>query len=242
MLYKISRIPKGKGKFREIYVPTKEYKRVLNGFIPELEKILRELDEHRVNYAFQKGKNCALNALQHIGYRYTLSMDLADFFGSIQVSHVIGLVPGDIIEKCFIDGNPKQGLPTSPLISNIAFLCCDKEIIQALEKLLPKFVYTRYADDLIISFDEFSYAKKISFVVKQAVERNGFRVNPAKTKIQDRNNGRIVVTGIAIDKDGLSATRRTKRKIRAALHQGKKESEKGLLEWSKCKLPNSFFM
>jgi hypothetical protein len=241
MLYKISRIPKGNGKFREIYVPSKEYKQVLSGFIPELEKILGKFDKHGVNYAFLKGKNCALNALQHIGYRYTLSMDLEDFFDSIKISHVVELLPNDILEKCFIDGSPKQGLPTSPLISNIAFLCCDNEIVQALEKLVPKFVYSRYADDLIISFNDFSYLHKISFVVKQAVERNGFKVNSVKTKIQDQSNGRIVVTGIAIGMDGLSATRRIKRKIRAAVHQGNKESEKGLLEWAKCKLPNNFF-
>jgi hypothetical protein len=238
--YKISRIPKGNGKFREIYIPGLEDSKMLRSIIPELESILKELDIYRANYAFQKGRNCSLNALQHIGFRYTISMDLVDFFNSIQVSHVANLIPAEIIAKCFVGGSPKQGLPTSPMISNIAFLRCDKEIIVALRKLLPRFVYTRYADDLIVSFDNFSDVAKITFVLKQISEQYGFEINPAKTKLQDGNNGSIIVTGIAINKDGLAATRKTKRKIRAAKHQKNKTSESGLVEWSKCKLPKVF--
>lgn len=241
MLYKISRIPKGNGKFREIYIPSPEYSKDLRSAIPELENILKKLDTDKANYAFQKGRNCALNALQHIGFRYTISMDLVDFFNSIQVRHVVGLIPATIIEKCFVDGSPKQGLPTSPLISNIAFLRCDREVNEAFKKLLPRFVYTRYADDLIVSFDNFTDVAKITFVLRQISERHGFAINVAKTKLQDKRNGCVIVTGIAINKDGLVATRQTRRKIRAAIHQKNRESEKGLIEWSKCKLPNDFF-
>ena len=241
MPYKISRIPKRNGKYREIYIPSPEYSKVLRSIIPDLENILNKLDTYKANYAFQKGRNCALNALQHLGFRYTISMDLTDFFNSIGIHHVVNLIPNEIIEKCFIDGNPKQGLPTSPLISNIAFLRCDKEIIEALRKLLPRFVYTRYADDLIVSFNDLADLAKITFVLKQIAERHGFEINSAKTKLQDQKNGSIIVTGIAINKDGLAATRRTKRKIRAAIHQQNRKSINGLIEWSKCKLPNDFF-
>ena len=80
MLYKIARIPKHNGKFRNIYIPKHEYKTELRGLIGELEDILSSLDTCRVNYAFQRGRNCVLNALQHLGYNFTLSMDVEEFF------------------------------------------------------------------------------------------------------------------------------------------------------------------
>ena len=60
---------------------------------------------------------------------------------------------------------------------------------------------------------------KILFIVKQAVEQFGFKINTKKTKLQDIRNGRIIITGIAIDKKGIYPTRKTKKKIRAAKHQ-----------------------
>ena len=61
MLYKIARIPKHNGKFRNIYIPKHEYKTELRGLIGELEDILSSLDTCRVNYAFQRGRNCVLS-------------------------------------------------------------------------------------------------------------------------------------------------------------------------------------
>lgn len=111
--YKISRIPKGNGKFRQIYVPSAEYRDALRALLPDLEQILDRLDVQRLNYAFQKGRNCVLHALQHVGFKYTLSMDLEDFLDSVQQRHLTGLIPAQYLDKCLIDGNPKQGLPTS---------------------------------------------------------------------------------------------------------------------------------
>lgn len=240
--YRISRIDKGNGKFRQIYIPSEEYKAELRALIPELERILEKLDIHKLNYAFQKGRNCVLNALQHTGYGYTLSMDIEDFFNNIGARHLAGLITSEHMDRCLIDGNPKQGLPTSPLIATIAFLRCDSEIHHALSKLNIKFSYTRYADDLTVSFDDFHHATAISFIIKQAVARHGFQINPTKTRIQRSKNGRRVITGIALSNEGPCATRRTKRKLRAAQHQGNTASARGLREWSSCKLPRAMFL
>lgn len=240
--YKISRIPKGNGKFRQIYIPSNEYKAELRALIPGLERILDRLDTHRLNYAFQKGRNCVLNALQHAGYGYTLSMDIEDFFNSIHAGHLSGLITAEHMDRCLIDGNPKQGLPTSPLIATIAFLRCDSEIYHALNKLKIRFSYTRYADDLIVSFDDRHHLTAISFIIKQAVARHGFRINPAKTRLQSSKNGRRVITGVALANEGPCATRRTNRKLRAAQHQANAASLRGLREWSSCKLPRAMFV
>lgn len=238
MDYKVARIPKGKSRFREIYIPTPTRKRRLRSLIPFLEEVARNQDKCGVNYAFEKGKNCALNAFQHIGYRYSLSFDLMDFFDSVKLAHVEKILPRFVIDECFVNGSPRQGFPTSPLIATIAFYACDLKIVGYLHSFKINAKYTRYADDLVFSFDEIKDAGKLSTIVRQVVGEGGFRINEKKTRLQDSKNGRIIINGIAIDSNGIFATRKTQKKIRAALHQGNLQSAAGLVEWAKCKLPS----
>ena len=124
--FRIARIPKRNGQFRQIYIPSKASGRRLRSLLPELENILAGIGGSNWNYAFEKGKNCALNAFQHIGHRYTLSMDIHDFFDNVSDDHIKGIIPKHLVDQCFIQGRPRQGLPTSPLIATIAFVACDK--------------------------------------------------------------------------------------------------------------------
>lgn len=239
--YRVVRTPKASGGSRQIYIASPEDNKFLRSYLPVLESILVESDTYSVNHAFEKNKNCALNAFKHIGCRYVLSLDLEDFFDSVHPVHVSGIIPEHIIEQCFIEGSPRQGLPTSPLIATIAFLKCDEKIVQMLGKFGIPATYTRYADDLIFSFNERRHAGQIAVIVRQTVEQYGFKINKTKTRLQDAKNGRVIITGIAVDSNGLHPTRRIKKKIRAAIHQENVGSASGLLEWSKCKLPNALY-
>lgn len=237
--YKSFKLPKGNGQYRTVYkVLDGNWNARLKGYLPYLDRRLKELDTLKVNYAFVKGRNCVLNALQHVGYNYTMNFDLKSFFDSVTTEHVSSLLDNEILDDCFVEGAPRQGIPTSPVICNIAFLHCDSLINNALSLISIEFKYTRYADDLIISFDKLSDATKIGFVVRQIVERNGFSLNEKKTKLQSVSNGRVIVTGVAIDRKGIYPTRKIKKKIRAAIHQNNNTSLKGLEEWAKCNLPN----
>ena len=239
--FRIARIPKGRGLYREIYIASKADRLELRRLLPQLQEIHERRDNIGAGYAFLKDRNCALMALQHIGLRYTLSMDLENFFESVTTRHVKGVLPTDLVDRCFINGRLRQGLPTSPVISNIAFIPFDSAIVGALKGLKIDAVYTRYADDLVFSYADVTAGGKIQALVRQIVESGGFKVNERKTRIQSAKNGRIVVAGVALDKSGLHATRKTRRKIRAALHQKKELSAAGLGEWAKCKLPNAIF-
>ena len=200
---------------------------------------MRVLDVHRVNYAFIKNKNCALNAMQHIGYRFNLSIDITDFFQSVSLDHVEHLIRADVLRDCFLHGAPQQGLPTSPAIANIALTPCDKKIVESLAAGGIECVYTRYADDLSFSFDKIEDAQKIEVLASQILSSAQFNINSRKTKLQALTNGRVIINGIGIDADGLHPTRKTKKKLRAALHQGNKDSPRGLIEWAKCRLPQN---
>jgi len=230
-------ISKKNGKFRRIFSLYKEQKKQLRELIPELEKIFLEHEMHRVNYAFIRNRNCVENAMQHIGFKYTISMDLESFFESVNKGHIVKYLNNDILDQCFISGAPQQGIPTSPLIANLAFLDCDNEILSSLEKYKINSVYTRYADDLTVSFDDKKSIGKVLFLISNIVENAGFKINKKKTKIQNINNGRIIITGVAIDNKGVHPTRKTLKKIRAAKYQSNDGSLLGLTEWSKCKLP-----
>ena len=235
--YNIFYISKKNGKFRRIFSLYKEQKKQFRELIPDLERVLLKHDSHQVNYAFIRNRNCVENAMQHIGYKYTVSMDLENFFESVNRKHVDKYLDEDIMDQCFISGAPQQGLPTSPLIANLAFLDCDNTILKSLKKYNISSVYTRYADDLAISFDNKKDIGKVIFLISNIVNNSGFKVNKKKTKIQSIDNGRKVITGVAIDNKVVYPTRRTLKKIRAAQHQNNSNSLLGLIEWSKCKLP-----
>jgi hypothetical protein len=230
-------ISKKNGKFRRIFSLYKEQKKEFRDLLPRLEKILIKSDKNNINYGFVRNRNCAQHAMQHIGYNYTISMDLRNFFESVKPEHIKQYVSDEIIERCFISGAPQQGLPTSPVIANLAFLECDQKIIDNLKSYNINAKYTRYADDLVFSVDDKKKIGQIIFLITKVVESCGFEINRKKTKIQNINNGRIKITGVSIDNKGVHPTRKTRKKIRAAKHQQNKPSILGLEEWSKCKLP-----
>ena len=209
--YKVFQLSKGR-KTRNIYIvnPLKKFKLVK--LIPCLEDNLKKVDQTNVNYAFEKGKNCSLGAMNHIGYKYTISFDLVNFFDSVRKSHVEGILDNEVINFCFIDGAPRQGLPTSPLIATIAFLKCDQIILDHIKKNKIDAVYTRYADDLIFSFNNIQDRGKITFLVDKATEASNFTINTNKTKFQNSKNGMRIITGLAVDNFGVHSTRKTKKK------------------------------
>ena len=238
--FNIFYISKKNGKFRRIFSIHKEQKQELRKLIPILENILLKHDKNKVSYAFIKNRNCVEHAMQHIGHKYTISMDLENFFESVNVDHVNSYLDDYIIDQCFISGAPQQGLPTSPLIANLAFLECDQKILYTLNNYHIEAKYTRYADDLVISFDNKKDIGKVIFLISNIVNDAGFKINKKKTKIQNINNGRIIITGVGIDNKGLYPTRKTIKKIRAAKHKNNLTSIKGLQEWAKCKLPRYY--
>lgn len=240
MKYRVVRIPKRNGKFRQIYIASEADNCYLRRLIPHLEAILFQHDASQASYAFQKGKNCALHAQQHVGYRYTLFMDLENFFDSISSQHLQKYVPTTLLKHCLIQDHPRQGLPTSPILSEIAFLDCDKQIMETLKNLDCDVKYTRYADDLVFSCHKRGLLKRLAYLIKNIVESHGFTINVRKTKYRDQQKGRVIITGIAVDKDGIHPSRATKKKMRAALHQKNINSWNGLIEWAQCKLPNQY--
>ncbi len=239
--YKTIKIPKGDGRYRTLYAPNKAYKNKLTSFLPDLQQKLHNIDTEGRIHGFMRGRSPVSNALKHVGYACTLSFDLEDFFDSVKAEMAEEYLSEEELSLCFIDGIARQGLPTSPLIANLAFVKIDQAIADALSDEGVYAVYTRYADDLIFSFNDMAFAETIEKKVEKIVSDAGFRLNHKKRKLQSAGNGRRMITGIGVDERGIHPSRALKRRIRAAVHQKNREKVFGLLSWAECKPPKAFY-
>lgn len=240
--YKLVKIPKKrKGEFREICIPNSTLKYRLRNRNFELNK--ESLKFGPEVQGFCPGKSPTSNAISHIGYNFTLSFDLKDFFDTVKPSMV-----EDKWSDCFINNRAYQGLPTSPAIANLAFLSTDKQILNYIKNYIKtvcfcgeneKIIYTRYADDLTFSFNHYETYLQLRKNIPQIVENNGFFINARKTHLQTAKFGRRIITGVAVDKDRIYIPREIKRKMRTARYYRQFKRYYGLTEWAKLKMPNS---
>ncbi|MDG1720170.1 MAG: reverse transcriptase domain-containing protein, partial [Bacteroidia bacterium] len=120
-----------------------------------------------------------------------------------------------------VNGLP-QGAPTSPIISNLVLADFDKELHSFVSSMKGK--YTRYSDDLTISFKDDS-SQIVGQVIKftEAKLRDyGFKLNKKKGKINIlRSHQAQRICGITINSGQLSISRKQRRLIRSAAHNAK---------------------
>ncbi|AGH80921.1 retron-type reverse transcriptase [Psychromonas sp. CNPT3] len=237
------KIPKGNGKFRDIFVGNEETKIFFKKVMNFLEKKYSDiLSKNQCSHGFRKKRSAISNAMCHMKLErgYILSIDIKDFFSSIKKDMLRDIISKKILDVCFIDDVLPQGLSTSPVISNIVMCNIDHVIEKQLNslgiKLDVNFCYSRYVDDLTISIysdnvdDCFlKIQKKVHEMIKNILIFYGFYLNESKTKYGNLNDN-FHVTGISLVNHG-EPTRKTKRKLRAALYQKNYKSIIGLINW-----------
>ncbi|WOB84881.1 MULTISPECIES: reverse transcriptase family protein [unclassified Providencia] len=100
--------------------------------------------------------------------------------------------------------------------------------------------YTRYVDDITISLnlnpelDKKSKKKLINDIINSVTsECNiiGFKINSKKTSVQLESNGFRIITGVAVSKSVIKASRKTKRKLRSAIYNARYNNAIGLFNW-----------
>ncbi|MFA0081645.1 reverse transcriptase family protein [Vibrio breoganii] len=252
-------INKGNGKKRKIFISnktTKIFYRSLLRYLRIKYYLLRK--DESIAHGFINRKSPITNAIAHknlIGQHSdirdytnidntTISLDIEDFFPSIRPTMLKG-IDEDILSVCFVNDELPQGLPTSPILSNIAMIEVDNMIENNLSTLADsrcfKYVYTRYADDITITIQptlDNQHTKKflakiereIYQIVKGILLYNGFKLNEKKTKI-NRFNDATNITGINIYKGLARPSRKLKRNLRAAFHQKNLNNIVGMMGW-----------
>jgi RNA-directed DNA polymerase len=174
-------VPKRSGGTRLISAPKPDLKRVQTWIA---HNITEHLPVHGAAHGFLAGRSTLTNAAAHAGARMVVKFDLHDFYPTIDMRRVKGLLrkagygeqvatvlallctesPREIIE---INGKlhhvatgPRslpQGAPTSPSITNALVVHLDARLTGLARKL--GFRYTRYADDLTFSYHDESAAR-----------------------------------------------------------------------------------
>lgn len=196
------RIPKPKGGYRQLGIPTVKDRLVQQAISQVLSKRYEPVfSEH--SYGFRPGRN-AHQALQKAGgyvaegYKYVVDLDLEKFFDKVNHDRLLWILGTRIGDKRVLSlvgrflrsgimqdglmsqrlqGTP-QGSPLSPLLSNIVLDELDKE----LETRGHRFV--RYADDAIILVGSEEAAKRVQRSITNYIEnRMALKVNLEKSRI-----------------------------------------------------------
>lgn len=245
-------LPKKSGGFRRVTIPSKEllkYQRfLLKPFNRYLNAVLKNEELSDVMHGFRKGKNCVTAAKRHVGFDCTVILDIKEFFDNC-TKEKLPLFHRDF-PRCFHhNGYLAQGFATSPVLANIALIPVLKELDTQLKIVLKDYAMTVYADDIQISFNkdkgtstkdcikDYSKENLCVSLVQACVEKYGFDINLKKTRIRYSEHGFRRILGINV-KDTLEPSRKTKRKLRAAKHQGNFHSVGGLTSYMKLVEPN----
>lgn len=250
LLLRKKTIKTGKSKVRHVFIPNPETKTHFKSMLIDLNNIHKQNSDVDVVHGFVECKSPITNANRHKGFQNSINLDIKNFFEAIRPAQVNKYVSKEVIDTCFIENVLPQGVPTSPIISNIACINLDKTILQHMKSMTVKsemssFCYTRYADDITISFNiaNCNYTnevikrlnRKIALEIRLILKTYGFDLNRWKTQFQSSQHNNVIVTGVAIssssDFSELLPTRSTKRKLRAAIHQKNYDSALGIINW-----------
>ena len=233
-------IPKRSGGKRLIMAPKRRLKLIQRRL---LELLVEKLPVSEHAHAFRRGRSIRTGAEPHVGKRVVLKLDLKDFFPSVTVARIRGLLiaygysfpvattlavlmteaerqPVEVDDQVFhVPVGPRhcvQGAPTSPGVCNALLMRLDHRLAGLARK--HGLAYTRYADDLSLSGDfNREAANKLRVIVQRIVEEEGFEVNTDKTRIMGQG-ARQSVTGVVVNQV-LGLSRQQRRQLRAMAHQ-----------------------
>ncbi len=222
--YRRATIPKRSGGVRELLVPddaTKQLQRSL------LHRLLRRLRAHPAAHGFERGRSIVTNALPHAGRAVVLRADIVDFFPSTSAERVDAYfrrVGWDAEAAALLtrltthEGGLPQGAPTSPRLSNLVNFHLDA--VLAAFAARRRAAYTRYADDISISFakDRPRRVRGALQKVRAVLKAKGYRMHGRKKLSIRRRHQRQVVTGLVVN-DHVALPRRTRRLLRAMRHR-----------------------
>lgn len=190
--------------------------------------------------AYIKDRSIIKNAKCHMYNDIFVMIDIKDFFSSINHNRMIKYlwrelklsIPNvskrdcaNIVKSSSITNKGlATGLKLSPILSNIYLKSFDNIAYGKIRRCnIENPIYTRYADDITISFKECENYKeeiyKIIKIISDALKNIGLKINDKKTKVYFiKSCNRVRITGINIIKyecgiRKLSVGRKRKNKL-----------------------------
>lgn len=215
---------------RTIYKPSpllKEFHYFLNGFLLESLPV-----DDSVSFAYRKGATLLQAVAPHAHSRAFYQTDLERFFESItsdlirtvltkattpvsdlaeHIDHILSLLT--------IKGTLPIGYSTSPILSNACLIGFDKRL--AAVSGARNWVYTRYADDIILSANDRLAVEDATHVIEDCLVSElgeGFALNRSKTKLTTIGR-KIKLLGLVILPTGnIVVDREVRNKIESWLY------------------------
>lgn len=222
--YKEVHIPKKRGGSRRLHVPEPDLKHVQRRV---LRRALRGLRAHPAACGYEAGKSVVDNAAPHVGRRVVIKLDLVAFFPSTATGRVeayfrrVGWNAAAarlLTRLCTHEGGLPQGAPTSPRLSNLVNFGFDAHLDRFVRR--RKGAYTRYADDLTISFPT-DYPRRVRGTiqyVKRLARACGYEVHVRQKLRVLRPHQQQRVTGLVVNVK-VQLPRRVRRWLRAVEHR-----------------------
>lgn len=211
--YNVFTVPKKNGERRLIENPSKSLKAVqavLNDYLQAVYWLQKMPSAYgfvmRPTDAKEEPRNIVTNARQHLKKPWLLNADLEDFFHYVKIDTVYALFKAkpfefsdeiaDILTRLTtLNGRLPMGAPTSPVLSNLAFLPVEADLQCYADGL--GWHFTRYADDM-----SFSSHKPITLghidALEQVVKVYGYEFNPNKVTLYNDKDEKFV-TGLRLD-------------------------------------------
>lgn len=140
------------------------------------------------SYAYKKGTGVLQCLEKHMQSNTFLKADIHEFFNSIEYEILYKQILDDnprkrkkrletLLKACFYDGHLPIGFITSPVLSDLLLHKVDKQFLQR-----EGVIYTRYADDFIISGRDNTHAlEEVKLELKKALFKYGLSLNAKKT-------------------------------------------------------------
>ena len=239
--YRRFTIPKRSGGKRRISAPDAELKGLQRRI---LRRLLARLKAHPAATGFERGKSIVTNARAHQRQAVVLRFDLKDFFpstGAKRIKRYFRRIGWNrratrlLLKFCTYEDGLPQGAPTSPRLSNLVNYRVDARLAGMAAKLGA--VYTRYADDITISFadDDSDRIHYVQRFVRRVIEAEGYQIHRRKKLSIRRRHHRQVVTGLVVN-DRVNLPRATRRWLRAVEHRTRLAKQ----PWSSSYKPLSY--
>ena len=245
-------IPKKSGGLRKIDAPDDDLKLILKLVKEYLEKTLMILPHESAHaYVHSRSTLTSLKVHQANESKWFLKLDLKDFFPSHTKEYImktisniypIGFLLKDpeykklferAIDLALLDNALPQGTPLSPTLTNLLMVSIDYQIMHALYKRYKNVVYTRYADDMLISSKYKFNPKETEKLIKDILRNNEcpFQIKSEKTRFGS-SAGQNWNLGVMLNKDNnLTIGHRQNQKFRAMLFNIFKDHESNI-QWT----------
>lgn len=253
-LYYTFYIPKKSGGLRRIDAPCEELMNALRKLKLIFEKDCGAL-YHTSAFAYVKNRSTidAVKRHQQNHSRWFEKLDFHNFFGSTTLEFVVNMLsqiyPFSAVMKtqkgreeltkaldlCFLDGVLPQGTPMSPTLTNVMMIPIDYTLSNALRDFnKQRFVYTRYADDMIVSSEYDFDPKAVEKLVVDTIAQfhAPFELNRKKTRYGS-SSGKNWNLGLMLNGNNvITVGYKKKRQLQAMLTSFVLDKRNGI-PWSK---------